>query len=173
MPRMRSDVPDQPHELHANSFSESVVGVAVTSRETVKAATPGAEQICPKSFTCPEKNGCPSIMSSCKLGLSCGVSFYGGDIDNQYAESLKACTQACAANSQCAAASYVGGKRDDRCHPKGIKNGASLNNNVEGMFGDTDIYCIKCCADASQAFTWPLLSRPHLPQLRPLHLQSQ
>ena len=173
MPQMLIYVLDQPYGLYANSFSESVVGVAVTSLETVKAATPGAEQTCPESFTCPENNDCSYTMSSCMLSLSCGVDFYGGNIDNQYAESLEACTQACAANSLCAAASYVGGKRDGRCHPKGIKNGASLNSNVEGMFGDADVYCIKYCADASQVCTWSLLSHPHLPQPRPLHLQSQ
>ena len=82
MPQMLIYVLDQPYELYANSFSEGVVGVTVTFRETVKAATSGAEQICPKGYTCPENNACSSTISSCKLILSCGVDFYGGDIDN-------------------------------------------------------------------------------------------
>lgn len=64
--------------------------------------------------------------------MSCGVDFYGGDIDNMYAESLEACTQFCAGNKDCAAASYVGGKGAGHCYLKGTKNGANANDGVDG-----------------------------------------
>ncbi|KAI4649869.1 uncharacterized protein J4E79_009715 [Alternaria viburni] len=62
---------------------------------------------------------------------SCGVDFYGGDFANQYAANLQACTQACAGDAQCVAASFVGGKRDGTCYLKSTKNGGSSNDGVD------------------------------------------
>ncbi|KAF2631446.1 hypothetical protein BU25DRAFT_407097 [Macroventuria anomochaeta] len=89
----------------------------------------GTQQICPASFTCPENDGCSYTDSSRTLTLTCGVDFYGNDSDNQYSESLEACTQACATNTKCAAASFVGGKGAGPCYLKGTKNAASINDN--------------------------------------------
>lgn len=71
-------------------------------------------------------------MGSRVLTLSCGIDYYGGDIDNMYAESLEACTKFCASNTECVAASFVGGKGAGYCYLKGTKNGASFNDNVNG-----------------------------------------
>lgn len=51
-----------------------------------------------------------------------------------YAESLEACTQFCAGNNECAAASYVGGKGAGHCYLKGTKNDANPNDGVDGTF---------------------------------------
>lgn len=109
-----------------------MIGIAVTSRET-STPTPGSgQQTCPASFSCPANNGCSYNDGSRTLVLSCGTDFYGGDYANQYAESLEACTQACAADTQCAAASFVGGTGAGTCYLKGTKNGGSINDNVNG-----------------------------------------
>jgi hypothetical protein len=39
----------------------------------------------------------------------------------------------CAANAECAAASFVGGKGAGHCYLKGTKSGASFNENVDRM----------------------------------------
>ena len=109
-----------------------MIGVAVTSRETTTSTSTNGQQTCPASFSCPENNGCSYTDGSRTLVLSCGVDFYGGDYANQYAESLQACTQACAADKQCAAASFVGGKVAGTCYLKETKSGASINDNVNG-----------------------------------------
>lgn len=63
----------------------------------------------------------------------CGVDIYGGDLDNQWSETLQDCAGACAANEQCVAASFVGGKGTGRCYLKSTKNGANMNDSVDGM----------------------------------------
>ena len=115
-------------------FSSNVVGIAVISRDTPTTSTPApdAPQVCPASFTCPENNGCSYTDGSRTLILTCGFDFYGGDFTNQYAASLEACTQACADDAQCVAASFVGGKRDGTCYLKNTKNGDSANDGVDG-----------------------------------------
>ena len=104
------------------------------SRDTSTTPTPApdAPQVCPASFTCPENNGCSYTDGSRTLTLSCGVDFYGGDFANQYAANLQACTQACAGDAQCVAASFVGGKGAGTCYLKSTKNGGSSNDNVDG-----------------------------------------
>jgi hypothetical protein len=115
-------------------ISPNVVGVAVISRDasTTPAPTPNAPTTCPASFTCPENNGCSYTDGSRTLTLACGIDFYGGDFTNQYAASLEACTQACADNAQCAAASFVGGKGAGRCYLKNTKNSGTENDGVDG-----------------------------------------
>ena len=116
-------------------ISANVIGVAVISRDisTTPTPAPDASQVCHASFTCPENNGCSCTDGSRTLILSCGIDFYGGDFANQYAASLQACTQACAGDAQCVAASFVGGKRDGTCYLKSTKNGGSSNDGVDGM----------------------------------------
>jgi hypothetical protein len=67
------------------------------------------------------------------LTLTCGTDFYGGDLSSQYAGSLQECTQACASNADCVAASFTGGKGPGYCYLKSQKNGASNNDYVDGM----------------------------------------
>lgn len=113
--------------------SSNVIGVVVTSRGTPTATAPvSPQQKCPQSFTCPENDGCSYVDGSRTLTLSCGMDFYGGDFANQYTESLEACTQACAASTECLAASFVGGKGAGTCYLKSLKNDGSVNDNVDG-----------------------------------------
>lgn len=115
-------------------YSDNVVGIAVTSSETPTTPAPGtSQQTCPASFTCPENNGCLYTDGSRSLTLSCGMDFYGGDLASQYAESLGACTQACARNTECVAASFVGGKGAGTCYLKSTQNNGNINDNVDGM----------------------------------------
>lgn len=110
-----------------------MIGIAVTAGKQNLPASAG-QQICPASFTCPENDGCSYTAESRTLRLSCGVDFYGGDINSQSTESLQACTQTCAADTKCVAASFVGGKGSGRCYLKSAKNNADFNDNVNGMF---------------------------------------
>lgn len=113
--------------------SSNVIGVAVTSREIPTATAPvSPKQKCPQSFTCPENDGCSYVDGSRTLTLSCGMDFYGGDFANRYTESLEACTQACAASTECVAASFVGGKGAGTCYLKSTKNNGNVNDNVNG-----------------------------------------
>ena len=107
---------------------------------TTPTPAPDAPTQCPASFTCPENNGCSYTDGSRTLTLTCGVDFYGGDFANQYAASLQACTQACAGDAQCVAASFVGGKGAGTCYLKNTKNGGSSNDNVDGKW--TELSCL-------------------------------
>lgn len=114
--------------------SANVIGVAVSSRETPTVTTPASpQQTCPESFTCPDNDGCSYTDGSRTLVLSCSMDFYGGDFANQYAESLGACTRACAANTECVAASFVGGNGAGTCYLKSTKNNGNINDSVNGM----------------------------------------
>lgn len=106
----------------------------MVSRDTspMPVPAPDTPKQCPASFTCPENDGCSYTDGSRTLTLTCGVDFYGGDFTNQYAASLEACTQACAGDAQCLAASFVGGKGDGTCYLKNTKNGGSINDGVDG-----------------------------------------
>lgn len=110
-----------------------MIGVAVTSRETTASGTGSDTQTCPASFTCPENNGCSYTDGSRSVTLPCGVDYYRGKYANQYAASFQACTQVCVADTRCAAASFVGGKGAETCYLKAMKNGATINDNVNGM----------------------------------------
>jgi hypothetical protein len=44
------------------------------------------------------------------------------------------CAQTCANDIQCVAASFVGGNGAGHCYLKDKKNGANINNNVDGRF---------------------------------------
>jgi hypothetical protein len=110
--------------------SPNVVCVAVIS---IDASTPTTmPNMCPASFTCPENKGCTYTGGSRTLTLACGADFYRRDFTIQYAAGLEACTQACADNAQCAAASFVGGKCDGRCYLKNTRNGGSANDGADG-----------------------------------------
>ena len=61
------------------------------------------------------------------------MDYYGGDFANQYAENLEACTQACAASTECVAASFVGGKGAGTCYLKSTRNNGDVNDNVNGI----------------------------------------
>jgi hypothetical protein len=116
--------------------SANVIGVAVSSREAPTVTTPvSTPQTCPESFTCPDNDGCSYTDGSRTLVLSCAMDFYGGDFANQYAESLGACMQSCAANTECVAASFVGGKGAGICYLKSTKNSGNINDSVNGLFG--------------------------------------
>ncbi|RYO66222.1 hypothetical protein AA0116_g2972 [Alternaria tenuissima] len=122
--------------LNAAQPNSNVIGVAVISRDTspMPVPAPDTPKQCPASFTCPENDGCSYTDGSRTLTLTCGVDFYGGDFTNQYAASLEACTQACAGDTQCLAASFVGGKGDGRCYLKNTKNGGSVNDGVDAVY---------------------------------------
>lgn len=116
--------------------STNVIGVAVSSREAPTVTTPDSTpQTCPESLTCPENDGCSYTDGPRTLVLSCATDFYGGDFANQYAASLGACTQTCAANTECVAASFVGGKGAGTCYLKSTKNSGNINDSVNGSLG--------------------------------------
>ncbi|KAH6644082.1 hypothetical protein C7974DRAFT_14111 [Boeremia exigua] len=110
----------------------NVVGIIVTNRGASTTPAP-TDSTCPASFTCPANNGCTYSDGSRTFKLSCGTDFYGGDIGIQTAESLKACTVACAANAQCVAASFVGGSKPGPCYLKGTKNPGTISDNVNAV----------------------------------------
>lgn len=119
----------------ADTFaSPNVVGVAVVGREdaTSPEPAPAVPKTCSTGFTCPEDDGCSYADGSRTLTLACGVDFYGGDFANEYSASLGVCTQSCASNAQCVAASFVGEKGAGQCFLKDAKNGGSGNDNVDG-----------------------------------------
>ena len=51
-----------------------------------------------------------------------------------YTQSYQICTQACADDKECVAASYTGGKEAGFCYLKGKNNGATTNDNVDGTY---------------------------------------
>lgn len=53
---------------------------------------------------------------------------------NMNAPSLQVCTETCANDPQCVAASYVGGKGAGHCYLKNSNNGANTNDNVDGTY---------------------------------------
>jgi hypothetical protein len=122
--------------LLIRGLSANVVGVAVTTRSSSPpppATTPGAPGTCPSSFNCPENDGCSFTDGLKTLTLTCGTDFYGGDLSSQYEGSLQECTQTCASNADCVAASFTGGKGPGYCYLKSQKNGASNNDYVDSM----------------------------------------
>lgn len=116
-----------------------MIGVAVTTRSSSPpppTTIPGAVT-CPRNFACPENDGCVFTAGSKVLTLTCGTDFYGGDLSSRYAGSLQECTQACASNASCVAASFTGGKGPGYCYLKSQKNEASNDDNVDGMSRST------------------------------------
>lgn len=115
--------------------SESAVGVVIVSREAGPVTPPVTPTACPATFTCPEDDGCTLRGANSQVfALSCGTDYYGGDFTSMWAESLPMCAQACADNSQCVAASYVGGKGAGICHLKDKNNGAGASENADCGF---------------------------------------
>lgn len=129
--------------------SANVIGAAVVSRNTaattttviitsttssVASSTPVLPTACPATYTCPENNGCTVRGSNAQTYvLSCATDYYGGDLTSMSTDSLQTCAKACTDNSQCVAASYVGGKGAGTCYLKSTNNGASSNGNVDCM----------------------------------------
>ncbi|KAJ4992333.1 hypothetical protein SVAN01_02042 [Stagonosporopsis vannaccii] len=111
----------------------NVIGIAVTAGQQQPSASSG-QQTCPASFACPENDGCLYTAGSRTLRLSCGVDFYGGDTHSYLTESLQACTQSCASDTDCIAASFLGGPGPGRCYLKGTRNDADFNDNVNAVY---------------------------------------
>jgi hypothetical protein len=161
---------------YTDSISANVIGVAITAREASTPSTPSTPKVqekCPSNFACPDNDGCTYTDGSRTLELTCGVDFYGGDLDNQWSETLQDCAGACAANEQCVAASFVGGRGSGRCYLKGTNNGANINDNVDGMLHPRyrSSYFERAFADAHQLSTSSLLPprlnlNPRLPRFR-------
>ncbi|KAF3007634.1 hypothetical protein E8E13_008411 [Curvularia kusanoi] len=122
--------------LNSAQSNINVIGVAVTSRPSSPASgTVPTQKMCsPNSFTCPQNDGCSITDQSRTFTLACGTDFYGGDLSNQYADSLQACTDACASNAACVAASFVGGSGSGTCYLKSVKNAGSSNDNVDAIY---------------------------------------
>lgn len=120
--------------FHNTDFTTSanVVGASVASRGPTTPVTPVEPEACPATFACPQDDGCTFQDGSRIFALSCGVDYYGGDFTSMYTESLRACTQACAENTLCVAASYTGGRGAGYCYLKDKKNGSNTNDNVDG-----------------------------------------
>ncbi|KZM22124.1 hypothetical protein ST47_g6710 [Ascochyta rabiei] len=126
--------------LNSAQANDNVIGAAVTARETTAPVVPTTPMSCPATYTCPENDGCTiQGAGSRTFALSCGTDFYGGDFTNMEASSLQVCTQACADNSQCVAASYVGGKGAGHCYLKDKNDGVSNNDNVDAIAIDTRV----------------------------------
>ena len=109
-----------------------MIGAAVTSREATSLIDPVTPGACPAAYSCPQDNGCIVQGGARNFQLSCGIDYYGGDLGSLYATSLEACTNACASDTACVAASFVGGRGDGQCYLKNRNNGASVNSNVDG-----------------------------------------
>ncbi|KAJ4379270.1 hypothetical protein N0V86_005315 [Didymella sp. IMI 355093] len=119
--------------LNSGVTNSNVIGVSVTSRmETPPVAS---QQTCPSSYSCPENDGCAFTGADQRnFKLSCGKDLYGGDLSYVWADSYQGCTNACAANSACIAASFTGGSGAGPCYLKNQMNGASINNNVDSEY---------------------------------------
>lgn len=114
--------------------SSGVIGVALIEAAKPATKTDSTSLYCPASYTCPENDGCIIQGSNNRaFSLACRKDFYGGDFQNLGASSLKVCTQTCAENADCVAASFVGGKGAGACYLKSTNNGASINDNVDGQ----------------------------------------
>ena len=116
----------------------SSTSVIVTTTASGPAASATSGSICPSTYTCPENDGCKKVGSDGRtFVLACGTDIYGSDYSDMPSNSLGECTGACASNSQCVAASYVGGKSPGHCYLKSKNNGATQNANVDGRFALT------------------------------------
>ncbi|KAF3009848.1 hypothetical protein E8E13_010523 [Curvularia kusanoi] len=103
----------------------------VASTTSVASAAPTA---CPATYTCPENNGCLLSGSNSQIyQVTCGTDYYGGDLPSQSTDSFEDCAKACANNSQCVAASFVGGKGAGTCYLKSSNNGPTINSNVDSI----------------------------------------
>lgn len=119
--------------LTDSTASDNVIGVALIEAAASTPSTSSAPSTCPATYTCPENNGCIVRGSNNRaFTLACNNDFYGGDFRNFYASSYQACTQTCADDVDCIAASYVGGTGAGTCYLKSKNNGPSINDNVDG-----------------------------------------
>ncbi|KAF2999426.1 hypothetical protein E8E13_007443 [Curvularia kusanoi] len=90
--------------------------------------------LCPTGYSCPEDDGCSTTNGARTLKLQCGVDYYGGDLDNIPTNTIEACSQACLANPECVAASFVGGKLNGVCYMKRTKEAQTDTSSVDGLF---------------------------------------
>ncbi|EUC40266.1 hypothetical protein COCMIDRAFT_44479, partial [Bipolaris oryzae ATCC 44560] len=124
--------------LNAGSTSAGVTGASIVSRviPTPLSSSPARpQQPCPASISCPDNNGCLTSDSttSRSFTLSCGIDFYGGDLKLEWTDGLEACSAACAANSECVAASFVGNSGSSgSCYLKSKNLGPVPDSRVNG-----------------------------------------
>ncbi|EMD59497.1 hypothetical protein GGP41_004461 [Bipolaris sorokiniana] len=125
--------------LNGGSTSAGVTGASIISRvnPTPPSSSPaGPQQPCPASISCPDNNGCLSSDSTTgrSFTLSCGIDFYGGDLKLEWTDGLEACSAACAANSECVAASFVGNSGSSGpCYLKSKNLGPVADSRVNGF----------------------------------------
>ncbi|KAF1929458.1 uncharacterized protein M421DRAFT_139247 [Didymella exigua CBS 183.55] len=120
--------------LGASQPNANVIGVALLEAAASTPSTESAPPNCPAQYTCPENNGCVFQGSDNRAFiLACSKDFYGGDFQSLGASNFEACAQSCADNADCIAASFVGGKGSGACYLKSRNNGASTNDNVDGI----------------------------------------
>ncbi|XP_014551722.1 hypothetical protein COCVIDRAFT_112163 [Bipolaris victoriae FI3] len=116
------------------------MGANIISRVTPTApssSSAGPQQPCPASINCPDNNGCLNSDSTSgrSFTLSCGVDFFGGDLEMQWADGLEACSAACAVNPECVAASFVGNSGSSGpCYLKSKNLGQILDSRVNGKY---------------------------------------
>jgi hypothetical protein len=80
-------------------------------------------------------NGCKRTGSDGRtFVLACGNDVYGNVYASRQSQSLDECNNFCAADSQCAAASYTGGTSSGYCYLKYNYGGLNQNSNVDGKF---------------------------------------
>ena len=154
--------------------SAGVTGASIISRvnPTPPSSSPaGPQQPCPASISCPDNNGCLSSDSTTgrSFTLSCGIDFYGGDLKLEWTDGLEACSAACAANSECVAASFVGNSGSSGpCYLKSKNLGPVADSRVNGKdylrqrFDPTERI-----ADVRTGFSVKSLSAPATPSSTP------
>ncbi|USP79335.1 hypothetical protein yc1106_06609 [Curvularia clavata] len=112
----------------------NVVGIAITSKKTtITDQGKKPRKACPTNFACPTDNDCSFTSGSRTLVVTCSNDFYGFDYGSVWADNLQACTQACAADSKCEAASFAGGSGPGFCYLKSTMGPANVNENVNSL----------------------------------------
>ncbi|XP_014551078.1 hypothetical protein COCVIDRAFT_113851 [Bipolaris victoriae FI3] len=115
--------------------NSNVVGIAITSKKTtVTDEGKKPRKACPSNFACPTDNDCSFTSGGRTLVLTCSNDFYGFDYGNVFVENLQACTQACAADTNCEAASFNGGAGSGYCYLKNTMGPSNANSNVNSVY---------------------------------------
>ncbi|EMD65264.1 hypothetical protein COCSADRAFT_35344 [Bipolaris sorokiniana ND90Pr] len=118
----------------AISKSDSV-GIAIISKKTtITDQGKKPRKACPVNFACPTDNDCAFTSGGRTLVLTCSNDFYGFDLRSLYVDSLEACTQACAADADCEAASFTGGAGSGQCYLKNTMGPSNVNDNVNSVY---------------------------------------
>lgn len=125
----------QDFNRYTDNISSNVVGIAITSKKTtVTDEGKKPRKACPANFACPTDNDCSFTSGGRTLVLTCSNDFYGFDYGNVFVENLQACTQACAADTNCEAASFNGGAGSGYCYLKNTMGPSNANSNVNCRF---------------------------------------